>query len=49
MLIAEDGGKTHSSQVLLYSPDDYAHVSFLYNAKNEAQQMAHDLRLVANG
>jgi protein SCO1/2 len=49
VMIAEDGGQTHSSQVMLYSPDDYAHVSFLYNGKNEATQMAHDLRLVANG
>lgn len=49
VLIAEDGGKTHSSQVLLYSPDDYAHVSFLYDGKNEAKQMAHDLRIVVTG
>ncbi len=49
VLIAEDGGKTHSSQVLLYGPDDYAHVAFLYNAQNEAKQMAHDLRLIITG
>ena len=24
ILIAEDGGQTHSTQVLLYGPDDYA-------------------------
>ena len=47
--IAEDGGQTHSTQVLLYSPDDYAHVSFVYNNENEQKQMAHDLSVVVNG
>jgi protein SCO1/2 len=47
--IAEDGGQTHSTQVLLYSPDDYAHVSFVYNNENEQKQMAHDLSAVVNG
>ena len=47
VMLAEDGGRTHSSQVLLYGPDDYAHVSFIYNNSNEAHQMAHDLRIVA--
>jgi protein SCO1/2 len=49
VMIAEDGGLTHSAQVLLYGPDDYAHVEFLYNNANEAEQMAHDVRIVANG
>lgn len=44
--IAEDHGETHSLQVLLYGPDDYAHVAFL-RSSNEAQQMAHDLPVVA--
>ena len=47
VMLAEDGGRTHSSQVLLYGPDDYAHVSFLQH-RDEAKQMAHDLPLVAN-
>ena len=46
--VAEDGGKTHSAQTLLYGPDDLAHVTFLENTK-EWQQMAHDLPLVAAG
>jgi protein SCO1/2 len=46
--IAEDGGETHSTQVLLYGPDDYAHVSYLLNSK-ERDQMVHDLPLVAAG
>ncbi len=44
--IAEDGGQTHSTQVLLYSPDDYARDSFIYNNSLEQGQMAHDLKLV---
>jgi protein SCO1 len=44
--IAEDGGETHSTEVLLYGPDDYAHVAFLLSS-NEAKQMAHDLPIVA--
>jgi protein SCO1 len=49
VLIAEDKGKTHSSEVLLYGADDYAHVAFIYNNSNESSQMAHDLKLVAAG
>jgi protein SCO1/2 len=49
ILIAEDGGKTHSTQVLLFGPDDYAHDSFIYNDNNESKQMAHDLPLVVSG
>jgi len=44
--VALDGGETHSAEVLLYGPDDYAHVAFLQSA-NEQQQMAHDLAVVA--
>jgi protein SCO1 len=47
--IAEDGGSTHSTQVLLYGPDDYAHDSFIYDNTQEQKQMAHDLPLVARG
>jgi protein SCO1 len=46
--VAEDGGKTHSAQVLLYGPDDYAHVTFV-ESTTEQQQIAHDLPLVAAG
>ncbi len=46
--IAQDGGETHSTQVLLYGPDDYAHVSYLLNSQERAQ-MVHDLPLVAAG
>lgn len=44
--IAEDGGQTHSAQVLLYGADDYARVAFLQSSTEQAQ-MAHDLKLVA--
>ncbi len=46
--VAEDGGKTHSAQVLLYGPDDYAHVTYL-ESSTERQQLQHDLPLVAAG
>lgn len=46
--LAEDGGQTHSAQVLLYGPDDYAHVTFLATS-DEQKQMAHDLPIVAKG
>ncbi|TAM83771.1 MAG: SCO family protein [Jatrophihabitans sp.] len=47
VFLAEDGGQTHSTQVLLYGPDDYARVSFVVNG-NEADQIAHDLPVVAS-
>ncbi|MGH8961401.1 MAG: SCO family protein [Jatrophihabitantaceae bacterium] len=49
ILVAEDGGQTHSTQVLLFGPDDYARVSYVYSGTdgNEAKQMAHDLPIVA--
>ena len=46
--IAQDSGQTHSLSVLLYSPDDYAHVSFALT-DNERQQMVHDLPVVVAG
>lgn len=49
IFLAEDAGQTHSTQVLLFGPDDYARVSYIYSGtdQNEAQQMAHDLPMVA--
>jgi protein SCO1 len=44
--IAQDGGATHSTQVLLYGPDDYAHVTFL-QTDTESKEIAHDLPIVA--
>ena len=44
--LAEDDGETHSAQVLLYGPDDYARVSFL-QSNTEQQAMKHDLPIVA--
>jgi protein SCO1/2 len=46
VMLAEDGGETHSTQVLLYGPDDYAHVAFLQST-DEQHQIAHDLPIVA--
>ncbi|MGH8860536.1 MAG: SCO family protein [Jatrophihabitantaceae bacterium] len=48
IMLAADGGQTHSSQVLLYGPDDYAHVSFVYSNAGEQRQLAHDLPIVVN-
>jgi len=42
--LAEDGGKLHSSLLLLYGPDDQAHVAF--DAGNTARDIASDLRRV---
>ncbi|GAB2468858.1 SCO family protein [Jatrophihabitans fulvus] len=44
--VAEDNGQTHSSQLLLYGPDDYARVTFLQSV-NLSKQVAHDLPVVA--
>jgi protein SCO1/2 len=44
--LAEDGGQTHSAEVLLYGSDDYARVAFLQST-NESGQIAHDLQLVS--
>jgi protein SCO1/2 len=46
VVLAQDDGQTHSSQVLLYGPDDYARVSFL-QSNNQAEAMQHDLALVS--
>jgi protein SCO1/2 len=45
--LAQDGGQTHSAEVLLYGSDDYARVAFL-QSNNESGQLAHDLPLVAD-
>ena len=37
-MIAEDGGETHSTQVLLYGPDDYAHVAYLLDQPGAASR-----------
>ena len=42
--LAEDGGKLHSSLLLLYGSDDEAHVAF--DAGNTARDIAADLRRV---
>jgi protein SCO1/2 len=47
IFLAEDGGQTHSTTVLLYGTDDYARTSFVYNNNDEQEQIAHDLPLVA--
>ncbi|MGI8761958.1 MAG: SCO family protein [Jatrophihabitantaceae bacterium] len=44
--VAEDAGQTHSAEVLLFGSDDYARVVYPQST-NEAQQIAHDLPLVA--
>ena len=43
--LAEDGGRLHSSLLLLYGTDDEAHVAF--DAGNTSRDIAADLRLVA--
>lgn len=47
IFLAEDSGRTHSAQVLLYGSDDYARVSFVFDDHREQQQIEHDLPLVA--
>ncbi len=42
--LAEDGGKMHSSLLLLYGSDDEAHVAF--DAGNTSRDIATDLRRV---
>ena len=43
--LAEDAGRLHSSLLLLYGPDDLAHVAF--DAGNTSRDIAGDLGLVA--
>jgi protein SCO1/2 len=49
VFLAEDGGQQHSTQVMLYGADNYAHDSFVYNNTGEQKQIAHDLPIVARG
>jgi len=44
--LSEDDGQTHSAELLLYGPDDYAHVAF-NSSSNEQQAIAHDLKVIA--
>ena len=44
--VATDGGATHSAELLLYGPDDYARVAFSATPK-EQQEIEHDLPVVA--
>jgi protein SCO1/2 len=43
--LAEDGGQTHSTLLLLYGADDAAHVA--YDSANGPRDITHDLPLVA--
>lgn len=45
--VAQDGGQTHSAQVLLYGPDDLARVFYLEGSSPD--DMVHDLPLIAEG
>ncbi len=45
--VAEDDGRTHSAELLLYGADDYARVAYLADAAPDA--LRHDLPLVAKG
>ncbi|HZB48572.1 MAG TPA: SCO family protein [Mycobacteriales bacterium] len=45
--VAEDGGRAHSTQLLLYGADDYARVTYLADAAPD--DLRHDLPLVAKG
>jgi protein SCO1/2 len=47
VIVAQDGGQTHSAEVLLYGSDDYARVSYPQSA-TEQLQIAHDLPLVSH-
>jgi protein SCO1/2 len=46
ILVAEDGGQTHSTQVLFFGPDNYAHVQYIFNDNGEQKQIAHDIPVV---
>jgi protein SCO1/2 len=44
--LSEEGGQQHSAEVLLFGPDDYAHVAY-NSSSNEQDAIAHDLPVVA--
>lgn len=43
--VAEDGGRTHSAQLLLYGRDDYARVAYV--SGGDPADLAHDLPIAA--
>jgi len=45
--LAQDGGQTHSAQLLLYGPDDLCRVFYLQGSSPD--DIAHDLPLIAAG
>ncbi|MFL6127740.1 MAG: SCO family protein [Mycobacteriales bacterium] len=45
--VATDGGQTHSAELLLYGPDDYARVAYV--AGSTPEDIRHDLPLVLRG
>lgn len=45
--VAQDGGQTHSAEVVLYGPDDVARVFYL--AGSSPDDMVHDLPLITEG
>jgi protein SCO1/2 len=45
--VASDGGQTHSAELLLYGPDDYARVAYVTGSKPE--DIRRDLPLVVRG
>ena len=49
IFLAEDGGATHSTQVLFFGPDNYARVQYVYNNNGEQKQIAHDVPVVLAG
>ena len=46
IFLAEDGGATHSTQVLFFGPDNYARDSFIFNDQLEEKQIVHDVPVV---
>lgn len=46
VIVAEDEGQTHSAEMLLYGPNDYAKVAYLAT-NDENKQIEHDLPLIA--
>ena len=45
--VAEDDGQTHSAELLLYGPDDYARVAYVSGSSPE--DLTHDLPIVVTG
>ena len=46
VFLAEDGGETHSAELLLFGADNYARVSYVPTSAGEQNEMKHDLPLV---